>query len=276
MTGFGIIECQQILDKSTITTLKNDYPLKLIAPKTFKDDYNLVYALTYGGGLLPGDAIDLNITVQSNCNLFVSSPTSTKVYKQVNGLYSAQRVQAAVMKGALLAVLPEPVTLFKDSHLYQKQDYSIDAGGSLIVLDWICSGRYNCNERWQFNKYESQLTIKYDGNLVIKDDWLLKDGINSMTDRMSCYNSLCNIIILGPKTIHARNIALELNQRDVIHKQTKRAGFLFSVSPIICSSKDDNGIVVRAIATETDMIRQFVSKLVLPIEATYGPCFYQT
>ncbi|OAX84882.1 hypothetical protein ACJ72_00733 [Emergomyces africanus] len=77
---------------TTISTLSYKYPLKLLArtpatplhskyPESATTPVHL-YLLTYGGGLLPGDHIDVSITLQPGTRLVLTTPQgSTKIYK---------------------------------------------------------------------------------------------------------------------------------------------------------------------------------------------------
>jgi len=63
--------------------LRFSYPLKLIVSRTFRNElYNLqvglVYLLNYGGGLVSGDQLSLDIELQEGCQLLCLSQGSTK------------------------------------------------------------------------------------------------------------------------------------------------------------------------------------------------------
>jgi urease accessory protein len=77
----------------TVTTLMYKYPLKLLSHESaFTPELSVLagcatrpmhlYLLTYGGGLIPGDHIDVSITISPQTRLVVTTPQgSTKIYK---------------------------------------------------------------------------------------------------------------------------------------------------------------------------------------------------
>jgi len=158
--------------------LRFSYPLKLIVSRTFRNElYNLqvglVYLLNYGGGLVSGDQLSLDIELQEGCQLLCLSQGSTKVFKEKprptnrssclpsrDSLYpgsppaaitfaggeatedSRQNITAKIGPHATLLMLPSHVTCFRDSSFIQKQIYHLeDHTSSLICLDWFTSGR---------------------------------------------------------------------------------------------------------------------------------------
>lgn len=48
---------------ASLSELSSSYPLKLLSPKLALQNVALVYALTYGGGLVAGDRVRLNVDV---------------------------------------------------------------------------------------------------------------------------------------------------------------------------------------------------------------------
>ena len=57
---------------------------------------------------------------------------------------------------ALLAVVPDPIVCFADADFTQTQRYDLHPDASLVMVDWITSGRHASGERWAFSRYESR------------------------------------------------------------------------------------------------------------------------
>ena len=56
---------------------------------------------------------------------------------------------------ALLAVIPDPVTCFSTARYVQKQVFRISSDSSLVIVDWVTSGRHESGEKWDFDLYKS-------------------------------------------------------------------------------------------------------------------------
>ena len=174
--------------------LAYQYPLKLIAPdpvpptqshrpaadtkgSPFSSDANdtnppslihTVFLLTYGGGIVAGDTVDLHVTLAPRTRLNLLTQGSTKVFKTPDPkLLSYQNMNVDLYSGAALLYLPDPVQPFKDAAFRQGNRYSFcgweDAKGSegynLCACDWVSSGRAARGENWDFWSYESRNEI---------------------------------------------------------------------------------------------------------------------
>ena len=270
-TQTSCIRCERLGECNTITFLRDHYPLKLINPKT-SDKYAVIYMLTYGGGLISGDSILLNVHILKGCTLSILGPASTKVYKQIDSLIASQCVNAIIETESLLLMLPEPICCFANSSFEQTQKIEIQAGGSLCLLDWITSGRYSVNERWQFNSFASNVRIFYNNNLFVTDRWLLQDGEISIAEKMNKFNCYANIILIGPRTALIMEQVNILHHHILIRKCDSLQDFIFTVSPVK-ERFGTSGMIIRAIATETNLIRDFVKEILRPVVDEIGSYF---
>lgn len=201
-----------------LKTVSYQYPLKLISPSTFHtpDDQSrlvhTVYLLSYGGGIVAGDAINLNIILETNTRLVLLTQGSTKLFKAPSrDVLSKQCMTVEVAPASALCYLPDPVQPFERSNFEQTQIYNIvpsqDGAGSgnLCVLDWVCNGRPANGENWSFFRYGSRNEIYIslpDGKckLLLRDNVILDDNgfdcsIAPRMDRQAIFGTL---ILFGP------------------------------------------------------------------------------
>ena len=52
---------------------------------------------------------------------------------------------------------------FAGADFAQTQRYDLHADASLVLVDWMTSGRHASGERWAFSRYESRFDITRDG-----------------------------------------------------------------------------------------------------------------
>lgn len=187
-----------------LQTCSYQYPLKLIAPAPLphvlpstssSDDLetliHTIYLLTYGGGLVAGDAIRLSIQLAPTTRLILLTQGSTKVFKSPSlSTVSKQSLVVDLEPGSALCYLPDPVQPFEASCFVQEQIYNViqppDEGtvASLCVLDWVSQGRAARGENWRIWKYGSRnevyLVPAYDRpwkkkRLLLRDNVVLED-----------------------------------------------------------------------------------------------------
>src|SRR5690349_21171006 len=80
--GAGTIHVSRHSSRTTLSSLTSSYPLRLLAPRTHDPRNVSVYALAHGGGLVSGDHVHIDITIDSDCALTLLTQGSTKVYRK--------------------------------------------------------------------------------------------------------------------------------------------------------------------------------------------------
>jgi urease accessory protein len=209
--GYG--EVHLTTSPSQFKLMSYAYPLKLITPSPLPSSTHTVhtlYLLTYGGGIVAGDIIDLNITLDSNTRLIVLTQGSTKIFKTPDeNLVSKQLMNVHLQKDSAICYIPDPVQPFADSAFEQSQKYYLDGpDASLCACDWVSGGRAARGETWDFWRYVSRNEIwgpeDKDGKrrLQLRDNIILdrrKDfGIKDIQARVDGLGIVCTLILGGP------------------------------------------------------------------------------
>lgn len=215
--GYGSIVLD-LLPPSTpvLRTVSYQYPLKLVAPDPLPSPstdsaspslIHTIFLLTYGGGLVAGDAIHLTISLAPQTRLILLTQGSTKIFKTPRpDLLSVQYMTARLAQHSALVYLPDPVQPFKDSSFTQSQIYELEEGlGSLCVCDWVTSGRKARGEDWDIHVYKSRNEVWSLGQegkkrLLLRDNLILdKTGCTGMqlAERMDSYAVFGTLIIRG-------------------------------------------------------------------------------
>lgn len=206
-------------DTPRLRTASYQYPLKLVSPaptRSANDEpvlVHTVYLLTYGGGLVAGDGIDLGVTLEPTTRLVLLTQGSTKLFKApTRDILTQQRMTVHLAPGSALCYLPDPVQPFADSCFEQSQVYHVPAPGesasnaaNICALDWVCNGRPANGEDWSFFRYGSRNEIYLDSavkkpRLLVRDNVLLDDHDRegSIAARMHSLAAFGTLIIYGP------------------------------------------------------------------------------
>ncbi|KAJ2090396.1 hypothetical protein GGI09_006145, partial [Coemansia sp. S100] len=203
LPGTGNIDCQ-IVAGQLQQSVSSAYPLKIIAPHAGPElaDFHpaVSYLMSYGGGIVHADRIHVNVRVGSKCALVLLTQGSTKVFRPQLRAASEQTYQTIIIDvepDALLFLLPDPVTCFKDAMYNQRQSVTLHGPtASVVLLDWMTSGRMSRGERWAFAKYFSVNVIKTTSEkIIVRDALLLQDNF---AKRMEPIDAFALILILGP------------------------------------------------------------------------------
>ncbi|EER24496.1 urease accessory protein UreD containing protein [Coccidioides posadasii C735 delta SOWgp] len=206
----------------SLSTLSYRYPLKLLSrvpgceldskfPASATTPVHL-YLLSYGGGLLPGDHIDVTIKLRPRSRLIVTTPQgSTKIYKtesqakrgdvarrgtNVSKLDRSQQIiNVELSTESAILYLPDPSVPFERSKYEQIQRFTLLQGerspqpvtddieakrahqASLCLLDWVTEGRSARGEKWSFDLWEGRNEIWARDCRTSKSRLLVRDTV---------------------------------------------------------------------------------------------------
>ena len=181
--------------RSVVTRALAHSPLRLLTPANH-GHAAWIFISTYGGGFVGGDAVDIGIDVEAGATALVQTQASTKVYRSPKG--AASTLHARVGQGARLLVLPDPTVCFAGSTFEQAQIFELDDDGSVAVMEWVTAGRRAMGERWAFDRYASRLTVRRSARLLLADAIVLDAADGPLAERMSRFDCLCSIALIGP------------------------------------------------------------------------------
>lgn len=258
--GAGRLEVQLVDGSSALTGCAASSPLQLMAPRP-RGPAAWIVAASHGGGLVAGDAVTLEVSVGPGATACLGTQAETKVYRASGAGGATQRLDATVGAGALLALLPDPVSPFAGSSFAQLQRFELAAGASLAILDAVTAGRAARGERWAFDGYRSRNEVRADGRLVLADGVRLLAGEGPpLPRRLAGLQLLATVILLGPRVAGAAREIL----RALAEAPAEQAPVLSAASPLA------DGLLLRLGASSVEAgvaaIRAHLSFLAAPLD----------
>lgn len=190
-----------------------------------------------------------------------------------------------------MVVIPDPVTCFSTAKYSQIQNFKVVPESSLLLVDWITSGRHERGEKWAFSHYKSTNHILLQGNeTLFLDTTSLEHGRHGgISERLQDYQVIAMIVLLGPK--------LKLIQSQIqedVKKLMSQQLRLPSVSAG-CSSESGSsyrlpkpsflascstfgpkgaGVVIRVASMTTESVYNFLQDQLASLEALLGAAPY--
>lgn len=237
-------------------------PLKLL-PARPRGASAWVFASSFGGGLVAGDQVHVDVVAEPNTRCLVSTQSATKVYRSPNGVPCRQVADVRVNDAALMAWLPDPVSCFAGSVYEQSQRFELEDGASLVMLDWLISGRKARGERWAFSGYRSRTDVFVAGNHLLADAILLDaaDGAIGSPFRLGRFDSLATLVLLGPMLQDAARRIVDTVGKEPV---TRGAPFVASASPL------RDGAVLRLLARETESALHYLRSMLADLPPLLG------
>lgn len=202
--GRGELVFEKLGDKTILSRVYAQSPLKWIRTSP-KSSAVWIYSSNYGGGLLGGDHLRLNITVGQDATAFLTTQASTKIYRSDSS--AQQSMEARLERGAKLVWLPDPVVCFEGSQYGQMQDFHLKKGSGLVLQDCFSSGRRTRKERWKFRGYSSRTRVLEGERLVFYDALRLDTQAGPLEERLGRFNLMAYVLIYGePFRLHKEQL----------------------------------------------------------------------
>lgn len=151
---------------SRLTRCRPLPPLKLLNPRA-AEGYCPVILSSYGGGLVEGDAVDLEVRCGPGAALFLGTQALGKVYRCAAGSGCRQELRGTVADRGTAVVMPDPVVPFAGSIYRQRQRWSLQGDAVLLLVDGHTAGRVLRGERFAYRDYRSDIDVLVDGRTVL-------------------------------------------------------------------------------------------------------------
>lgn len=255
--GEGHLAFARIGGRAVVTSMWARSPLKLLSPKNH-GSASWAYASSFGGGLVDGDRIRLDVEVARGASAYLSTQSSTKVYRG----RAESALVARVDRDALLALVPDPVVCFEGARYAQTIDVSLAEGASLVSVDAFTAGRSARGERWVFESLSSTLRVSCSGRVVLLDPLRLSPAHGSLVSRMGRFDVVATVVLLGAHVqAHARALL-----ESIASSPPERN----AASIVAASALGDDGAFVRIASTSVSEATARVRELLAFLPALLG------
>lgn len=252
------LELTAVDGTTAVTRAKASTNMKLMLPQT-KRPVARVFLSTYGGGLLPGDEIDLSVRLRPHAQCILTTQASTKVYKNPDGLPCRQSMDVVIEENAKLAWVPDPITCYADARYDQLQRFQVQPGGSLMAIDWLTSGRRARGEVWALEHYCARQQVFFDRHQIVEDALRLNrdDGPIAAQFRAGRFHCFAVLLLIGDQYEAACEQLCQLPRNaDVL----PRDGSL-----MLLASRVAHGAVLKILSETTDAVQQLLMNTIAPM-----------
>jgi urease accessory protein len=198
--GFASLHVGFVHGASTILNCRSRTPLSVLTPRP-RGESVWAYTSSFGGGMVAGDTIALEIIVDANATCFLGSQASNKIYRNPTGLPCSHRLRATLEENSCLVLAPDPVQCFAEARYEQRQTFHLAPGANLVLVDWLSAGRLSRGERWCFDRYASRNEIFCANRPIVVDAMQLDNRSCAMNNRFRAgrFNCFATAIVFGPK-----------------------------------------------------------------------------
>lgn len=248
------------------------YPLKVFLPRQAgRPRCRWVYPVVFGGGLVSGDVVHVDVTAGPRTCVLLTSQSYPKVYRSLPGKESTQRCTFTVQDGALLCVLPDITACFHSASFRQTQEAHLSHKANIVLLDWYLAGRVASGERWDFARLSSIMSV------YVEEDLVLREAIDmasiadlSLAESMGGYDVTAVCVLVGPYlTALAESLCSRLETRED-YGVPPHQSFIAACSPLRSNEGKLRGCVVRILCLASEQAYSKLEELLEPLFPIIG------
>ena len=162
------LELRRGADRTRLVPLRRYGPLSVQRPFYPEPDCCHVYLLHPPGGVVGGDSLDLQITLQAGAQGLFTAPGAAKFYLSA-GPTARVGQNFSVGSGAGLEFLPQENIYFPGALVDSRTLLDVEAGGRVLLWEKHCFGRPANREAFTRGRLQSRIELRLDGELVYSE-----------------------------------------------------------------------------------------------------------
>ncbi|HEY2420584.1 MAG TPA: urease accessory protein UreD [Neobacillus sp.] len=159
------------------------------------------YLLNPGGGYLDGDRYKMQISLEKNARLTLTTQSATKVYKTpTNHVY--QETEIILNEGSFLEYLPDPLIAYREARYKQKNVIRMKKNATFIYQDIVTPGWSPDGDHFSYKSVQLLNEIYMDDDLAAYDHIKLQPGTQNIRGLgfMEGFSHLGSMIVVGEQT----------------------------------------------------------------------------
>ncbi len=160
--GFLGLRFERRLGRTILGQCRFKLPLQALTPAELADGTAYLMLLNPTGGLVGGDHLSTQITLEAGTSVCLTTPSATRVYR-TRDQPAVQETRIQLGAGASLEYLPDHVIPHANARFHQSQRIEMARGSRAILWDALAAGRVAHGERWTFSEVDLSTEISLRG-----------------------------------------------------------------------------------------------------------------
>ncbi len=221
----------------------------------------LLQTVSPTAGLLAGDRLTIDISLDKGAGLTLFNPSVTRVHSMKEGGGFAGCSQHFELSGepTFLEFINEGTLLQKESWFEQDTEIHLNQGASMIYSDIIWPGRIASGEAFSFKRFRSAFDVFRDNRKVVMERSLItpvnRSGVS--WQRAIGNSVMATWYVLTKKEVVSAVAIINEMQTD-------------SDCWVGSSTLDDEGLVIRVLAANSVSLRRIRQEIRKQLSATLG------
>ncbi len=247
--------------RTVATAQRHGGALQTLRPMYLDDSGQVSYLIVNpGGACLRGDRYEIDIALERDARVLLTTQSATKVYRTPGG-GAAQDMRLRLGPGAVLEYVPDQLILYRGATYRQDTTIEMHPSASLVMYEIVTPGWSPDGAVFRYDELRMRTRIVRGGELLAVDNLLARPGADgaglSGIGFMDGRTHLGSLTVVDPRVDAALvdEIADLCGQRPAV-----QAGITALAGP---------GLVLRCLADETDELRSLFDLVVAHLRAAW-------
>lgn len=165
-------------------------------------------------GLLDGDLLEVDATLEPGARAALISPAACRVHTMNSGFARVEQ-RYKVGAGAVLDVWPAPLILQRNSSVRQTTQLNVDSNATVLFCEIVTPGRAAFGEAFEFTEWRSNLRIYRDSVLLAYENFSCRPEGGDVADWRQRFpsGSYASLYCLSPEPL--RELVQSIHDLDV-------------------------------------------------------------
>jgi urease accessory protein len=170
--GLLVLRAARIADRTRLSEVLSRAPLQVMRAAYTEPalpDLAAVTICSPAGGVLQGDRLRMEITIEAGARLRLETQSATRIYATPDVGATAEIV-LRVESDAFLEYVPDPLIPYAAASYRQESRWEVAESASLVVGEVVAAGREARGERTAYRRIETEVDAhRPDGRLLFRD-----------------------------------------------------------------------------------------------------------
>lgn len=168
---------------STLAEFRQQGSLKVLFPRSAQSLEAVL--LNTAGGVTGGDSFEVDLAVEKDARLSVSTQAAERIYKAASGQVGNVCVTADLAEGARLDWVPQETILFDESAVRREISVSLAKDAAFLAVEPVVLGRAAMGETVRQGFFNDQWRVRRAGKLIFANATRLDGDLHAQMARVS-------------------------------------------------------------------------------------------
>ena len=249
---------QRDLRQTRLAACEQYPPLRVIRAFPLQDGAALVHLHNLSGGVLGGDQLTLNVTVEPHASVQLTTTGATRLYRShPETPVASQTTTIQVQEGGLLEYLPDPLIPFAGARYRQQTTIELAHDAGLFWWETIAPGRAARGERFAYYLLRLSTTITAQGRPLALERFALEPRQQTLSSlaRLGSYDYFCSMYICRAGVEEAHWLRLERALNVLAYQLSVPGEICWGAGCLVA-----HGLVIRGVSRQGHTITRGLSR----------------